>query len=120
MILEPLSRYWWHRDRRRNARSLEELENFPTLAQGEQLRQLQRALHSQIQYFGRREDALPEWREAARIEEPAELWRIWPDLPIVDRKLLQTHLHPQTIAQRFNLTGKLDSSGARSATLARR
>ena len=111
MILEPLSRYWWHRDRCRNARSLEELENFPTLAQGEQLRQLQQALHSQIQYFGRREDALPEWREAARIEEPAELWRVWPTLPIVDRKLLQTNLHPQTIAQRFNLTGRLDSTG---------
>ena len=111
MILESMSRYWWRRDRRRNARSLEELEKFPTLTSVEQLIWLQRALHSQIKYFGRREDALPEWREAACIKDPAELWRVWPTLPIVDRKLLQTHLHPQAIAQRFNLTGKLDATG---------
>ena len=111
MIIESLSRYLWKRDRRRNARSLEELETFPKLGPAEQRRWLQRSLHSQIRYFGEREDALPEWREAARIQDPAELWRIWADLPIVNRSLLQTHLHPRNIGSRFGLTGRLDSTG---------
>src|SRR6266516_4711853 len=111
MIIESLSRYWWKRDRRRNARSLEELETFPKLRPPEQRRWLQQSLQSQIKYFGGREDALPEWREAARIQDSNELWRIWANLPIVNRSLLQTHLHPRNIGSRFGLTGRMDSTG---------
>lgn len=106
-----LSQYWWNRYRRRNARNLEELRDFPALDPAEQLRRLQNSLHSQIKYFGEREDALPEWREAARIADASELWKVWPYLPIVDRNFLQTRFNPQDYKSRFGLKGLLDSTG---------
>jgi len=68
-------------------------------------------LLSQLRYFGGREDALPEWCEAARITDPDELWRVWPSLPILDKATLRKRFEPQEMKTRFGLEGKLDSTG---------
>ncbi len=111
MIPRIASQLWWHRFLARHARSWEELQQFPRLSPREQRRQLAQRLLSQIQYFGNREDALPEWREAARIQDPEELWRQWPFLPVVDKKMLQSRFQPQEIQARFGLEGIVRSSG---------
>jgi phenylacetate-CoA ligase len=87
------------------------LEHFPTLHPVEQRRQLAARLLAQLRYFGGREDALPEWREAARITDTDELWKVWPLLPILDRNVLQKQFEPQQMKLRFGLEGKLDSTG---------
>jgi phenylacetate-CoA ligase len=68
-------------------------------------------LLGQLQYFGNREDALPEWKHAASINSIEELWRMWPSLPILTKNDLQTRFHPQEIKERFNLSGIISSTG---------
>lgn len=111
MIPCPLSRLWWHRYIRRNADSWQDLEDFPQQTPARQRDLLARRLLDQIQYFGRREDALPEWREAAAIQDPAELWRIWPSLPIVRKSHLQNRFIASGIGTRFGIPGKVNASG---------
>ncbi len=64
-----------------------------------------------IRYFGARGDALPEWREAAAIRDPEQLWKIWPELPIVTRRDLQTRFHAREIRSRFAIAGVVSSTG---------
>jgi phenylacetate-CoA ligase len=111
MVAEQASRLWWRRYLRRNAIPSTELAEFPSLSPEEQRRELARRLHAQIQYFGRRDDALPEWREAARIQDPKEVWRIWPSLPVVTKETLRDRFHPREMQPRFGLEGRADSSG---------
>jgi phenylacetate-CoA ligase len=111
MIPRFASSLWWNRSFRRHARSWDELETFPRLPAQEQQHELARRLLAQIRYFGNREDALPEWREAARIEDPQELWRVWPSLPVVTKKDLQSRFQPAEMRERFGLVGRLDSTG---------
>lgn len=68
-------------------------------------------LYDQIQYFGSREDALPEWREAARLPNPDEVWRHWPSLPIVTKDMLRTRFPADEMGKRFGLTGQVNSTG---------
>jgi hypothetical protein len=72
MVPRPISSLWWRRYLRRNAIPWTDLECFPQLRPDLQRKELGARLLKQIQYFGMREDALPEWREAARIEDPEE------------------------------------------------
>ena len=68
-------------------------------------------LLAQIQYFGKRGDALPEWREAAQIKNPADLWKVWPMLPIVTKKTLQENFPAQDLQSRFEIGGTIRSTG---------
>jgi phenylacetate-CoA ligase len=111
MIPCPLSRLWWRRYIRRGADSWQELEDFPQQTPAEQQKVLARRLLDQIHYFGRREDALPEWREAAAIQDPAELWRIWPSMPVMRKSHLQKQFNAAEIGSRFGIPGKVNSSG---------
>ena len=111
MIPCPLSRLWWRRYIRRGADSWQELEDFPKQTPAQQQKALSRRLLDQVQYFGRREDALPEWREAAAIQDPAELWRIWPSLPVMRKSHLQKQFIASEIGSRFGIPGKVNSSG---------
>ena len=111
MIPRPLSRLWWRRYIRRGADSWQELEDFPQQTPAEQQKVLSKRLLDQIHYFGRREDALPEWREAAAIQDPAELWRIWPSMPVMRKSHLQNHFIASEIGNRFGIPGKVNSSG---------
>lgn len=112
MFLPPFaSRLYWPRFLARNARPWAAVEAFPALNPEARRLSLAQALHSQIAYFGRREDALPEWREASRIADPLELWRVWPSLPAVGKKDLQERFIASEMQDRFGIEGKVDASG---------
>jgi phenylacetate-CoA ligase len=84
--------------------------SFPQQSPAAQRRLLAEKLLNQLRYFGNREDALPEWREAARIRDHEELWRVWPTLPIIDKAMLQTRFSPDEL-RRFKLVGQEGSTG---------
>ena len=111
MIGRLVSEVWWRRYFRRNARSWEELEQFPHLRADRQRLILAERLMSQIQFFGNREDALPEWREAAKIRDVEEFWRLWPGLPILDKKMLRSRFEPQEMKRQFHIQGTVSSTG---------
>lgn len=111
MIPQFLSRLWWRRFLAREGTSWRDLEEYPKLSPGEQRAEMARRLLAQIQYFGRRADAFPEWREAASITDPDDLWRVWPSLPIMTRSDLQNRFPASEMAGRFQLQGRLNSSG---------
>ncbi len=111
MTMSLVARLWWRRYLRRNACPWDELALFQELAPDQQRAQLALRLLRQIRYFGTRDDALPEWREAARITDPDELWRIWPQLPIVTKRTLNDRFRPDEINQRFGCQGRADSTG---------
>jgi phenylacetate-CoA ligase len=111
MIPLTLSRLWWHRYLRRNASSYADLDRFPQLRPDEQRKELGQRLLRQIRYFGSRADALPEWREAARIEHPEDLFRVWPELPVITKNDLRTRFPAQEIGQRFHIAGQANSTG---------
>ena len=71
-----LSRLWLKRYLSRNACPASELFEFSLFRPDEQRRILSRKLLDQIQYFGARSDALPEWREACSINDPDTLWKL--------------------------------------------
>ncbi len=111
MIPRALSGIWWRRYLRRNATSWAVLDYFPKLRPDEQRTQLGERLLRQIRYFGSREDALPEWREAARIENSEDLLRIWPDLPVITKNDLRERFPAAEIGRRFNLSGQANCTG---------
>jgi phenylacetate-CoA ligase len=106
-----VSRLWWKRYLSRNACSSSELKKFPKVSPSEQRRIVAFKLLDQMHYFGRRADALPEWREAARIQDPDVLWRLWPSLPILTKKDLQERFPAIEIGQRFGIPGRVNSTG---------
>lgn len=111
MLSRMIRRYWWRRFERRDATSWEELDRFPLLDPREQRRLLAERLLGQVQYFGTREDALPEWREAARIRDGEELWRLWPSLPILDKNTMRERFRPAEIQARFGIQGTVRATG---------
>jgi phenylacetate-CoA ligase len=111
MIPRAISSLWWRRHLRRNAIAWDELDRFPQLRPDQQRRKLGERLLQQIRYFGDREDALPEWREAARIDNPDDLLRVWPDLPVVTKNDLRTRFPAEEIGRRFNIPGQANCTG---------
>jgi phenylacetate-CoA ligase len=111
MIPRAISRLWWRRYLRRNAIPWDDLDRFPHLRPDQQRKKLGERLLQQIRYFGAREDALPEWREAARIDNPDDLLRIWPDLPVVTKNDLRTRFPAEEIGRRFNIPGQANRTG---------
>ena len=111
MLRRAASALWWRRYIARNCRPWGELDRFATLPPHEQRRELAARLHAQIQYFGSRADALPEWREAARIGDPQEIWKIWPSLPILTKDQLAASFPAAEIGRRFGVAGRVDSTG---------
>jgi phenylacetate-CoA ligase len=90
---------------------LQELDNFQFLSPRQARFELASRLLRQIKYFGSRADALPEWREAASINDPEEIWRIWTSLPILSKQDLTTKFHPTEMKSRFKLDGIASSTG---------
>src|SRR5688572_29346457 len=105
----------WYWDRylsRSNVRPLwQELDNFRSLSPGEARSEIATRLLNQIRYFGSRADALPQWREAASLKDPQDIWRIWTSLPILSKGDLKTRFHPTEMKERFNLNGVASSTG---------
>jgi phenylacetate-CoA ligase len=110
-MLELASRLRWRRHASRDALNWHEIDRFLEFDPGRQRQELSRRLRDQIVYFGNRADALPEWREAAKIQDPAEIWRIWPSLPAVTKDLLRSRFQPREMQRRFQLEGRADSTG---------
>jgi phenylacetate-CoA ligase len=110
-IAEFSARLWWRRILRRSGCPWKELEQFPTLDPREQRHQLSARLLDQLRYFGSRADALPEWREAAKITDGDELWKAWPQLPVVDKAMLQERFDALEMKHRFGLEARVDSTG---------
>ena len=67
-------------------RQWRELDRFQSLDPALARQVMGRRLLEQLHYFAARGDALPEWREAASVRNPEDLWRIWPSLPLTFRK----------------------------------
>jgi len=104
-------RLWVKRYLSRNAIPAAELREFPALRPDEQRRILARQLLDLMQYFGTRSDALPEWRDASTIQDPDTLWRLWPSLPIMGKKLLAERFPAGEISSRFSIPGAVNSTG---------
>jgi phenylacetate-CoA ligase len=68
-------------------------------------------LVNQIRYFGSRADALSEWREAASLKDPCDIWRIWNTLPILSKQDLKNRFDPSEMKVRFNLNGVGSTTG---------
>ena len=111
MIPRAISSLWWRRYLARNATSWTELDRFPQLRPDQQRKELGERLLQQIRYFGAREDALPEWREAARINNSEDLLRIWPDLPVITKNDLRTRFPAEEIGRRFQIPGQANCTG---------
>jgi phenylacetate-CoA ligase len=111
MIPRAISSLWWRRYLRRNATSWTDLDYFPQIPPDEQRKQMGERLLRQIRYFGARADAIPEWREAARIDNPEDLLRIWPDLPVITKNDLRTRFPAEEIGRRFKIPGQANCTG---------
>jgi phenylacetate-CoA ligase len=111
MLPRPLSALWWKRYLSRNSSPADELERFPSLSPAQQRADLARRLRDQIVWFGSREDALPEWKEAARINDPDEIWRIWPHLPVVTKPMLRSHFPVEEVRRLCGLPGSVNATG---------
>lgn len=106
-----ISKLYWRRFLSRNACDTSELDRFAALDPACQKADLGRRLLSQVQYFGKREDALPEWQEAARISDPDALWQIWPSLPIMSKQMVLDRFPAGEIGKRFHIEGQIRSTG---------
>jgi phenylacetate-CoA ligase len=102
---------FWARYLRRNATSWDELDSFPKLRPDEQRKDMAFRLQRQIRYFGNREDALPEWKEAAKIGSAEDVLRIWPDLPVVTKDMLRTRFPAAEMGRRFQMEGAANCTG---------
>ncbi len=72
---------------------------------------LAQRLHTQVRHFAARADALPEWKDAAQIGDPLRLMALWPQLPIVTRKDLQTRFKAEDTQKRFGIKGIVSRTG---------
>jgi phenylacetate-CoA ligase len=106
-----MSSFFWTRYLRRNATSWNELARFPDLRPEEQRKDMALRLQRQIRYFGNRDDALPEWKEAAKIEKAEDVLPIWPDLPVVTKDMLRTRFPAGEIGRRFRIEGTANCTG---------
>lgn len=111
MMAQRASALLWRWVISRQAAPWAELDSFGALAPPRQRETLAARLLAQIQYFGRRADALPEWREAASLTDAQELWKAWPSLPIVTKDTLQSHFDPREMQPRFQLEGRSNATG---------
>src|SRR5688572_23677720 len=111
MFIRTIRQYWWQRFEQRDSCSAADLIDFRGLNPEAQRRLLAARLFAQIRYFGNREDALPEWREAARINDPDELWRVWPSLPILTKKALRDYFDADATKSRFGIDGMVRATG---------
>jgi phenylacetate-CoA ligase len=111
MPVPILTTLWWRRFLRRNAAPWQEADQFAALPEDARRRALGERLLAQLHYFGRRDDALPEWREAARLSSADDVWRVWPTLPVVTKDMLKTRFLAHEMPARFGLEGIVDSTG---------
>jgi len=101
----------WQALRDQSGPVFRELSRHCSLQSALARREIGERLLSQIRYFGNRADALPEWRDASRVRNVEELWQIWPFLPILTKKDLNSRFAPEEMRHRFSLNGRPNSTG---------
>ena len=87
-----------------------DVETFARLQPPEQRRQMATRLMAQLKYFGNRPDALPQWREAARITHADDVWSVWHTLPVLSKQDLQTRFAPRAM-QQLGVKGRAGMTG---------
>lgn len=87
-----------------------EVDAFGRLSADAARRALGERLLAQLRYFAGRDDALPEWREAARLPHAEALWEAWPSLPVIGKAELGTRFHPEALAA-LGVRGRVSSTG---------
>jgi phenylacetate-CoA ligase len=106
-----LSRAWYVAALRDSWRGIRELRRFRTLDADARRRSLATRLQSLVRDIAARADALPEWREAARIVDADALLEAWPTLPIVTKSMLRESFTADRVAATCGRPGRISASG---------
>ena len=110
--MNVLDRLYWQRYERQYdvasvARTMDDFDRRPP---DEARRLLAMRLRDQLRRFAARANALPEWREAARIDDLDALWRAWPSLPILTKADLRGRFAARAL-QAQGIEGQLSATG---------
>jgi phenylacetate-CoA ligase len=111
IVPRAISAAWHLKSEHRVRARVRSLYGFSRATAEERRRLYGRALMAILQRVGRRADALPEWAEAARVHDPDEVLRLWPELPILTKTQLRERFPAVEMANRFALRGRLNASG---------
>jgi phenylacetate-CoA ligase len=110
--VQILDRLYWRRHERQYdvASVAATLAEFHGATPDGRRRLLAARLRDALRHFAGRPDALPEWREVARLDDLDALWRAWPSLPIVTKADLRHRFAPQAL-RALGVTGVLSATG---------
>jgi phenylacetate-CoA ligase len=103
--------YWSRYERQYEVRRVRRvLEEFASSSPEAAREHLALRLRDTLRAFAGRDDALPEWREAARVDDLDALWRLWPSLPIVTKADLRGRFSASRLRER-GVEGVTSSTG---------
>jgi phenylacetate-CoA ligase len=107
-----IDRLYWRRYERQYgvAGVARTMDDFRRRRPDDARRLLATRLRDQVRYFAARPDALPEWREAAQIDDIDALWAAWPSLPILTKTDLRGRFSARAL-QAQGVEGQLSSTG---------
>src|SRR4029450_12737288 len=107
-----LDRLYWRRYERQYdvASGAGTLDDFRRRTPDDARRLLGPRLREPRRHFAARPDALPEWRDAARIDDVDALWEAWPSLPILTKADLRERFSPRALRAQ-GVEGQLPATG---------
>ncbi|MEO5823097.1 MAG: hypothetical protein ABIT71_21545 [Vicinamibacteraceae bacterium] len=110
--MKLLDRLYWKRYERQYdvPRVAATLDDFRRRSPDDARRLLAIRLRDQLRLFAARPDALPAWRDAARLEDPDALWEAWPTLPILTKTDLRERFSARAL-QAQGIAGQVSATG---------